>query len=110
MNTPEEGVVSRPIGLFKRAPLNVNLYAPVPLPGVIATEDGFEPTLTVALTVLVALLITETVAEKKLVMYAFVPSGERTTDLGADPTLTVALTVLVAVLMTETVLSLLLAT
>ena len=57
----------------------------------------------VAVTVLVAVLITETVAALKFVTYTWLPSGLTDTPLGSEPTPIVATTVLVMVLITETV-------
>jgi hypothetical protein len=67
----------------------------------------------VALTVFVAVLMTETVVPvpaPKLIAKALVPSGVMAIARAEVPTATVALTVLVAVLMTETLLEPLLAT
>src|SRR5207245_155989 len=81
-------------------------YARAPS-GVKATPTGRIPTATVAITVLVAVLITETLFVPSLATYARVPSGVTATKAGLAPAPigTVATTVLVAVLMTETVLS-----
>ena len=57
----------------------------------------------VATTVLVAVLMTETVSEAKLVTYARAPLGVSATFAGEKPTVIDVVTTLVAVLMTETV-------
>jgi len=54
-------------------------------------------------TVLLAVLMTETALELWLVTYAVVPFGVIATPMGILPTVIVLMTVLVAVLMTETV-------
>jgi hypothetical protein len=58
----------------------------------------------VALTVFVAVSITDTVFDPRLVMYTFLPSGGTATPPGLRPTGIVALTVFVAVSITCTVL------
>ena len=57
----------------------------------------------VAVMVLVAVLMTETVLAPLRVTYSRVPSALTATAMGAEPTVMVAVTVLVAVLITETV-------
>ena len=57
----------------------------------------------VAVTVFVAVSITDTVPEMKLVTYARVPSGRNATPPGLLPTAIVAITAFVAVLVTDTV-------
>ena len=64
----------------------------------------------VAVTVLVAVSITDTVSSLALVTYAVAPSGLTATLFGALPTVMVVVTVLVAVSITDTVLSAPLAT
>ena len=61
---------------------------------------GWRPTATVAVTVLVAVLITETVLEFWLVTYNRVPSVLNAKLFGNAPTLMVAVMALVVVLMT----------
>ena len=58
----------------------------------------------VAVTVLVAVVMTETVLEPKLAAYAEAPFGVISTSLGDGPTGTVATTVLLAVPITTTAL------
>src|SRR5271157_1596571 len=58
----------------------------------------------VAVTVFVAVSITETVLSFPFVTYTFLPSGANATPQGADPTGTVAFIVFVEVSNTETVL------
>ena len=58
----------------------------------------------VAVTVLVAVLMTETLLLAAFATYALLPSGTKSTPRGPVPTVMVAVTVLVAVLMTETLL------
>ncbi len=70
--------------------------------GLTATPRGPLPTAIVPVTVLVAVLITETVSGPALVTYTRVPSGVTATPDGALPTVTVAVRRLVAVLSTET--------
>jgi len=70
--------------------------------GLIAIPLGFEKTVIVAATVLVAVLITETEAEVPLITYTLLLSGLTTIPRGVPPTGIVATTVLVAVLITET--------
>ena len=53
-------------------------------------------------TVLVFVLITETVSSSEFATYTFVPSGVTATPLGPVLTSTVAVIVLVVVLITET--------
>ena len=67
-----------------------------------AIAPGLVPTVTVAATVFVDVLITDTFPEPLLVTYARVPSGERATASGSAPTVTVAATVFVDVLITDT--------
>ena len=62
------------------------------------------------MTVLVAVLIAETLSEPKLETYTFVPSGLADIPKGLRPTGMVAMTVLVAVLITETLAEFLLDT
>jgi hypothetical protein len=69
---------------------------------VIATPKGTLPTATEAITVLVAVSITETVPSGPFARYARVPSGVIASQKGMLPTATVALTALLAVSMTET--------
>jgi len=57
----------------------------------------------VAVTVLVAVLMTETVLAASFVTYAVAPFGEMATPRGAAPTVIAVVTKLVLVLMTETV-------
>jgi hypothetical protein len=80
-------------------------YAFVPS-GEKATEYGVVPTVTVAVTALVDVLITDTEPAPELATYAFVPSGEKATEYGVVPTVTVAVTALVDVLITDTELPL----
>jgi len=70
---------------------------------VTATPKGCVPTGTVAMTVLVAVSITDTVPAPKSVTYARVPPGLTATREGWLSTGMVAMTVLVAVSITETV-------
>jgi hypothetical protein len=58
--------------------------------------------LTVAITVLVAVLITETELDSEFATYTRAPSGVKATPMGLAPTPIVALTVFVAVSTTET--------
>src|SRR5207302_1758072 len=67
---------------------------------------GLLPTVTgAAITVLVAVSITDTVLSPLLVTHARAPPRDTTTPTGLSPTGTVAVTVLVAVSITDTVLS-----
>src|SRR5208283_118164 len=61
-----------------------------------------DPTFTVAVTVLVAVSITETLSLPEFATYTFVPSGVPITSQGSFPTFTLAVTVLFAVSITET--------
>ncbi|CKI28854.1 Uncharacterised protein [Streptococcus pneumoniae] len=65
---------------------------------------GRIPTGMVAITALVAVLITEIVLLNSFATYAKVPFGETVIPCGARPTGMVAITALVAALITETVL------
>ena len=67
-------------------------------------ELGLVPTATVAMTVLVAVLITETLLLPRFGIYTLAPLGVTATPIGKVPTVTVAITVFVAVLIAETVL------
>src|SRR5581483_7832679 len=70
-----------------------------------ATPSGCVPTARmVVVTVLVAVLITDTVLAVKFATYTRVPSGVTAMPSGFAPTGTVATIVLVAVLITETLL------
>ena len=65
-------------------------------------EYGFTPTLTLVITELTAVLITETSFELKLVTYNKLPSELTDNPKGSEPELMVATIVLLAVLITET--------
>jgi hypothetical protein len=65
---------------------------------------GLLPTATVAVTVLVAVLMTETVLLLEFATYILVPSGVIPTPNGSSPTAIVAVTALLAVSITETLL------
>jgi len=67
---------------------------------------GSEPTAIVDVTVLVVVLITDTVPEISLVTYTRLPSELTAVLLGLLPTVIVATTALVVVLITDTVLEL----
>ena len=67
-----------------------------------ATPSGFLPTGIVAVTVLVAVAITDTLLPRRLATYTNAPSGLIAVANGVFPTGTVAATVLVAVSTTET--------
>jgi hypothetical protein len=62
------------------------------------------PTPFVAVTLLLAVAMTETELPKLFVTYVSDPSGVMASPCGAEPTVTVAATVLVAVSITETLL------
>ena len=73
--------------------------------GLIATPLGYEPTLTVPVTVLVAVSMTLTMFPSSLVAHASVPSGVTAAPPGPSADrLTVEVTVLVVVSNTNTVL------
>ena len=65
---------------------------------------GTEPTVTVLITALVMVLITETLFDPKLVTYAFVASAVKETPCGFVPTAIVFVTALVLALITVTLL------
>ncbi len=68
-----------------------------------ATPAGYLPTGTVAVTLLVAVSITETLLLSQLVTYTFVPSGLTAIPEELSPTFNVAVTLFVAMSITETV-------
>jgi hypothetical protein len=71
---------------------------------------GPQPTVTVAITVLVAVLITAIVPSPLFATYTLLPSGLTEIPAGLEPTDIVVITVLVPVLITETLFELLFAT
>ena len=83
-------------------PPNVATYAAVPS-GLMVTPMGFEPTVTVVITVLVPASITDTVPALKFVTYARVPLLLNVIPSAPSPTGIVATTVVPAT--TETVSS-----
>jgi len=83
---------------------------PAPLIKPDPNEMGLEPTLIVFVTVLVAVLITETLFEPAFTTYTWLPSGLTDIPPRPVPAAMVAITVLVVVLITETLFELLFAT
>ena len=66
------------------------------------SELGPVPTLMVAITVFVAVLITEILPEPEFTTYTLLPSGLTDMPIGTKPTAMVVIISLVAVLITET--------
>jgi hypothetical protein len=81
-----------------------------PPSGLTATAPGADPTVIVAITVLLAVSTTDTVPPFLLVTKAWVPSGLNATPTGASKPTMVAITTSVAVSITDTVPSSLLVT
>ena len=71
-----------------------------------ATTEGMLPTVIVAITLFVAVLMTDTLLEPLLGTYTRLPSGVTARSIGVVPTMIVATTKLVLVLMTLTVVPL----